>query len=688
MNATKYYVSTCRLVIQAHTDSTWQDLCRILPMLRNSLSCTVCENLLIEPYTPEETSCEHHVCKSCRGGAKAIRPTCSWCKDYSKYFENVQLRILIQSYKKLCAFIKITKMYDHFSKSKENGQEIRDIIRESEGDLNTATAFSHGPPREEEEQSQPQCQPRIPVSSIKEEVSERPEVFVPLRSPPPVGRQTGSREPPDEIISSPLARPPPASTSPAGPVRVCRLEDRLRESNTALEETPLVLLVPEREMEEEEEVTLPAATTTTTTAAAAIKTEFIPLTPSNTPQYSVSRGETPSPPNAQRYSSAGQDGGGLARRLSPGPWNSAAVPAGAPFNNIRLKDETSSPVLVHSLESGSKEGEEGRRSSTSWIALSGFPATSSRLSQHGRSAPGILSSPGGSRRPMTLSNLLKTSSSSAAQPVQPSADTRTSLAPGRPSFPDKGKGKKKLPSGCRCGNATQFPGKLTCCGQRCPCYVDRLACLDCRCRGCNNPNLPGGGKLLPFADLALTVNPKSAASRLPPAPSDTTVADTINETADVKDVPMANVSSTSSSSISPYKSGQTSSSFNQVLHISSPSSAFSKVTLVPSSYSSFAKVPASTLNTLAVPLASLTNSGFKIRPADQLQRREIKARVIPTTYRLEAMPYARATILNKRSPLASGIRLKHVSLVSVVGGTNDKAGQKPKEEVECNHIDV
>ena len=34
--------------------------------------------------------------------------------------------------------------------------------------------------------------------------------------------------------------------------------------------------------------------------------------------------------------------------------------------------------------------------------------------------------------------------------------------------------------GCRCGNATAMPGKLTCCGQRCPCYVDAKACFECK----------------------------------------------------------------------------------------------------------------------------------------------------------------------------------------------------------------
>jgi male-specific lethal 2 len=57
----------------------------------------------------------------------------------------------------------------------------------------------------------------------------------------------------------------------------------------------------------------------------------------------------------------------------------------------------------------------------------------------------------------------------------------------------KPKTKKK---GCRCGNATATPGKLTCCGQRCPCYVEAKACVECRCRGCRNPHRPGGKKVI------------------------------------------------------------------------------------------------------------------------------------------------------------------------------------------------
>lgn len=113
MNATSLYVSTCRLVLQADVEdpNSWTDLYRLVPYLRQSLSCTVCSNLLIEPHTPTETNCQHHVCRGCRGGRKKLKPSCGWCKDYDKYIENVQLRILLQCYKKLCEYLRSTAIY-------------------------------------------------------------------------------------------------------------------------------------------------------------------------------------------------------------------------------------------------------------------------------------------------------------------------------------------------------------------------------------------------------------------------------------------------------------------------------------------------------------------------------------------------------------------------------------------------
>ncbi|KAK2719864.1 E3 ubiquitin-protein ligase MSL2-like [Artemia franciscana] len=46
---------------------------------------------------------------------------------------------------------------------------------------------------------------------------------------------------------------------------------------------------------------------------------------------------------------------------------------------------------------------------------------------------------------------------------------------------------KTLKPKCRCGVATPLPGKLTCCGQRCTCYIEQKPCIGCKCRGCRNP---------------------------------------------------------------------------------------------------------------------------------------------------------------------------------------------------------
>lgn len=53
------------------------------------------------------------------------------------------------------------------------------------------------------------------------------------------------------------------------------------------------------------------------------------------------------------------------------------------------------------------------------------------------------------------------------------------------NIPKKKKNERRW--GCRCGNATTTPGKLTCFGQRCPCYTEQKPCNQCKCRGCRNP---------------------------------------------------------------------------------------------------------------------------------------------------------------------------------------------------------
>lgn len=278
MNATNYYVSTTRLVLQGDPDtpSTWQDLYRMLPTLRNSLSCTVCDLLLVEPYTPDETSCEHHVCKSCKGGAKTLKPTCSWCKDYTKYNENVQLRILIQNYKKLCGLIKITRMWGHIMRQGDQGQHIRDIISESEGGrkgVRKPQVLGTDVKVEDEEEMEEE-QDEI----VEEEIVGECELV-------PLGMEgICCEEPPDEIISSPISK----------------LNMYRSEVSTDRVENVKAKLDKDFEIKEEPKV------------AEDIKIEVLPVPPPSVPLSSSpksttpspSKTSTPSPPNVQKYLSS------------------------------------------------------------------------------------------------------------------------------------------------------------------------------------------------------------------------------------------------------------------------------------------------------------------------------------------------------------------------------------------------
>jgi len=468
MNATNYYVSTTRLVLQGDPDtpSTWQDLYRMLPTLRNSLSCTVCDLLLVEPYTPDETSCEHHVCKSCKGGVKTLKPTCSWCKDYTKYNENVQLRILIQNYKKLCGLIKITRMWGHIMRQGDQGQQIRDIISESEGErkgvrkplvLGTDLKVEDEEEMEEHEEL------------VEEEIVGECEVV-------PLGMEgICCEEPPDEIISSPISKL------------------NMYRSDVSLERVENVKAKLDKDFEIKEE-----------SKAEDVKKETLPVPPlsvpiSTSPQSttpSPSKTSTPSPPNVQKYLSSSSTTS-TSSSSTKAPWQA---------NKSGIRKIKAEAFILNPLKTKSDFPQFRRLDSTPKAAQRSFSHDGAPPTKHPKLAEQVKKV----RNEATSSVIQKTehheSPSVRAESVivkqelvaqdRLSIDSLEDLSCGESS-----RGKVKRKSGCRCGNATLCPGKLTCCGQRCPCYVDNLACLDCKCKGCRNPHMPGGGKVRPAIPL-------------------------------------------------------------------------------------------------------------------------------------------------------------------------------------------
>ncbi|CAK1602141.1 unnamed protein product [Parnassius mnemosyne] len=335
MNATSLYVSTCRLIILADTTdkSTWTDLFRLVPYLRQSLSCTVCGNLLKEPYTPTGSGCQHHVCKKCKGGRKKLKPSCSWCKDYENYAENLQLRILLQCYKKLCEYFMGTDVY-------------KTLIEEEEiaAGVNGGTVASSGL-----------------IDLIQEGAG---------------------------------------------------FSDDYK-SNAGLSKSAYSILPC---------VYTNSASTQTQAASTSNSTEIR---------------STKDSPNSRAIS----NGSPLYSVMYAGTGNKITI-------KRKAIDETDSPPQSEP------------------------PPRESKLNQLGFKKP---------------SNRSRSSASS----------------------------KRK---GCRCGNATATPGKLTCCGQRCPCYVESKPCTECKCKGCRNPHRPDGMKVRPHIpqldtlQLTLNTNPDSSPS--------------------------------------------------------------------------------------------------------------------------------------------------------------------------------
>lgn len=135
MNAISLYVTISRLVLENDpNDLNYKELFRLVPYLRHTfLSCSVCGFLLVEPYTPIELNCQHHVCKLCLGGRKNLKPNCNWCRDYEKYEENIQLRIVLQCYKSLCEHISILPFYQNIRRITNNvngAHSLTELIQE------------------------------------------------------------------------------------------------------------------------------------------------------------------------------------------------------------------------------------------------------------------------------------------------------------------------------------------------------------------------------------------------------------------------------------------------------------------------------------------------------------------------------------------------------------------------------
>ncbi|XP_035270637.1 E3 ubiquitin-protein ligase MSL2b [Anguilla anguilla] len=527
VNATALYVSACRSVLQCdpRDPQSFAELCKLLPFFRQSLSCLVCGNLLQDPIAPTNSSCQHYVCKACKGKKMMMKPSCSWCKDYEQFEENKQLCILVECYRKLCEYITESPLAQQIASVVGGSSDILAMLREGlsltemkpeEPQVCLSLDLSHSPtPSTSEEPSVAQLEtpPELPEAPLTPPsinglhdcngLTTVDELAASLPSPGTAASVAidvcgtvavvEEEEEEEGLKAEGFTREMPVCEAVAAGdlctdgIHICSFSEDIKHGSD-----PLLLSVEEvlRSLEPDPDPDPPAED----------RPDVLP--PSSLQASGTLNGPFP---EAHRQPSLPLDSGAFApchpQPPSSGISCSAATPRAARPNRKRSRSESDSekiqPLPISTII-------RGPPLATAPIAVKREPKV---LVQAAATVPNggapkvtktlLVSSKGIKKTP---DHGAKKAYNKAKQGVPKSKDKikertpNNSLIPGSPTKVVYKKPQEK--KGCKCGRATQNPSVLTCRGQRCPCYSNRKACLDCICRGCQNSYMANGEKKL------------------------------------------------------------------------------------------------------------------------------------------------------------------------------------------------
>ena len=659
MNATNLYVRACRVVMQADSDNmdSWSDLYKLLPYLRQSLSCTVCGKLLVDPYSPTESNCQHHVCEKCRGEKKRLKPGCSWCKDYETYKENTQMKLILKCYKKLCEFIKFNPIYYKISTIYNNGGQcnLQDVIDEAISygmDVDNHNYILSCDVSSDDKSLidiQPNdvlisCSKDIQENSIESTnskcVSNEPEKSLKLSIPITSGscdnvviNQSSTSSTINSVNSSKiklstnnlsknglqtsnktLSVPSNSVDSHSRiPEKIVSFSNSLPVSvplnASCLSSTPINTVSVSNIPVNTVSVTRPCLSSHTSLVTtnsipistgaslnnipinkfSSISNDFVgsvivnntalnSVIPGNIDTASVSVGNIPVSSLAVSVNASSVDNTSVISRpllntttsipnnpISTTPSvlnNQIGLSSNAPVVSISevealLSSSTLLPSVVCQVPASTNKDNQvssscttgvvqqtviphlstqstitTTQSSSTFTPTAIFSVSSTATTSSSTFMPGSIFSNTDfcgvksnviKEEPFQKHNSNVNNSSSMYSVMYTDGDStkitikrkppesenlnvnKNSIDPDPLGFSNQELIKKPKPKpkpkpkrkGCRCGNATPTPGKLTCCGQRCPCYVEAKACIECRCRGCRNPHRPGGKKVRP-----------------------------------------------------------------------------------------------------------------------------------------------------------------------------------------------
>ncbi|XP_042574193.1 E3 ubiquitin-protein ligase MSL2a [Cyprinus carpio] len=468
VNATALYVSACRSLLQCDPKDpdTYGGLFNVLPFFRDSLSCLVCGNLLQDPVAPKNSSCQHYVCKGCKGKKMLLKPSCSWCKDYEQFEENKQLQILIDCYRNLCECVSVCVTTEQRASGVKGYPEVMKMLEEVLG-----------------------------VSQEQEDLSPVKDTL----DVPNLKTETDSSQNSTDVSLTDLDKPSeqiPGELEPPEPVTV----DRPQKSDSELHMGTVTVNVKCKVSQETSaESVQPSAESTS------VQEDLKPDITSK----DVLWGQSKSTPEPCQNSLQSQTSGALAPGHPPQPQTGLTCHATA-HRKVRLSRKRSrsesdsemlQPLPITSLIQGPS------------VEATSPPETA--FEPKAPSPPAVMLTNGGvlkvnkavldSTKNIQINTDLGNKKVQAKSKVAvPKAKAKVkdrllsaSVLAGQPGQPPKVVYKKtQEKKGCKCGRATQNPSVLTCRGQRCPCYSNRKACLDCICRGCQNSYMANGEKKL------------------------------------------------------------------------------------------------------------------------------------------------------------------------------------------------
>ncbi|XP_072313428.1 E3 ubiquitin-protein ligase MSL2-like [Eucyclogobius newberryi] len=518
LNATALYVSASRAVLQCdpRQPHSLSDMFTLLPFLRQSLSCFVCGKLLQDPISPAHPDCGHSVCSGCKGQKMRVRLSCNRCKDYSLFQENKQLSLLVQCYRKLCVYVLHSPLLQSIS-SVGGSPEVMALLDEvlvSEeviDDLNLVQEemFSTAP-----ESLTPTEAPAMSteVTAVSQSSSDTPCSNGPQECNGELLEDLDPSSPELEVCELVEEPPTALSVSTAGcgglelslttaPLTtstgtICSLRDGDAGSRE-LEEGEVLLLSVEEVLQTLDPLQpgrdSPHSERTLLGSDRGHTQMYIQLDSThNYTQIQTDRTNTVTAHGAYTHTPT----------LDPPPIR---------LNRKRSRSESDrekiKPLPISSILQGSTSHVHTNPSHTMLHTQPSVPSITVPAHTYSSLSNGT---PPKTSRP--VQNHSKARKHVDPNPKKPHAKPRSSggskskdrnkeqrlmsgcIIPTAPVRPPYKKPVEK--KGCKCGRATQNPSVLTCRGQRCPCYSNRKACLDCICRGCQNSYMANGEKKL------------------------------------------------------------------------------------------------------------------------------------------------------------------------------------------------